>query len=202
MNAYPLLCVPGIDDTSARFNKMRAALLKRGVDRVAVLDIIPSDGSIAFEVMAGQVQAAAQTLQQTTPAAKIDIVAFSMGTLAVRYYLQRLGGRSLVRRFISIAGPHHGTLMAYLRQNIGCRQMRPGSAWLRDLSADKNAWGGVEVFSFWTPLDLMIVPAHSSILEQGQTRTFGVLLHPWMLSDKRVIEAVAQTLTAPDKLIP
>jgi triacylglycerol esterase/lipase EstA (alpha/beta hydrolase family) len=118
-----------------------------------------------------------------------------MGALAVRYFLQRQGGGSLVRRFISIAGPHHGTLTAFLRQNIGCRQMRPGSDLLRDLNSDMDPWGVVKVFSFWSPLDLTVIPATSSLLNQSLNRAFIVGLHPWMVSDKRVIAAVIQTLS-------
>ena len=97
-------------------------------------------------------------LLQQTGAAQVDIVAYSMGALAVRHFLQCLKGRSSVRRFISLAAPQHGTLTAYLRQNVGSRQMRPGSPFLRNLNAKDNQLGDVELYSFWTPLDLMVLP--------------------------------------------
>ena len=167
MCAYPILLVHGIDDSGARFSRMKAALVGRGLGPVRAMDIVPSDASISIEGMASQVRDAACALQRKTCAPRIDLVAFSMGALVARYFLQRQGGRSVVRRFISIAGPHHGTLIAYLRQNEGSRQMRPGSALLRGLNADVNPWGDVEVFSFWTPLDLMVIPATSSRLKGG-----------------------------------
>lgn len=197
MSAYPVLLVHGLDDTASLFRKMRAELQRRGLRPVHAMDILPSDGSISFEAMGLQVRAAAQALLQSSGAAKVDIVAYSMGALAVRQFLQRQGGRTCVRRFISLAGPHHGTLMAYLRWNIGCRQMRPGSAWLRDLNADADPWGEVQVFSFWTPLDGMVLPSSGSRLPHARLRTFWVWLHPWMVSDPRVIGAVAETLIAP-----
>jgi len=198
MSAYPVLLVHGLDDTAALFRKMRAELHKRGLRPVHAMDIVPPDGSISFEAMGLQVRTAAQALLQSSGAAKVDIVAYSMGALAARQFLQRQGGRSCVRRFISLAGPHHGTLMAYLRWNIGCRQMRPGSAWLRDLNADADLWGEVQAFSFWTPLDCMVLPATSSRLPRAQWRTFWVGLHPWIVSDPRVIDAVARALAAPE----
>ena len=197
MSMYPVLLVHGIDDTGTRFRQMRAALLTRGFSPVYAMDIIPSDASISIEAMGNQVLDAVRKLQQTTPAQKVDVVAFSMGALAVRYFLQRQGGRSMVRRFISIAGPHHGTLSAYLCQNVGCFQIRPGSDLLHDLNADMDPWGDVKVSSFWSPLDLMVIPATSSLLVRAHNRAFIVILHPWMVSDKRVIEAVAQTLAMP-----
>ncbi|MCJ7531422.1 MAG: hypothetical protein MUO64_10380 [Anaerolineales bacterium] len=197
MSVYPVLLVHGIDDTNTRCRQMRAALLARGFSPVYAMDIIPSDASVSIEAMGIQVLDAVRKLQQTTPAQKVDVVAYSMGALAVRYFLQRQGGRSMVRRFISIAGPHHGTLTAYLCQNVGCFQIRPGSDLLHDLNADIDPWGDVKVSSFWSPLDLMVIPATSSLLVRAHNRAFKVVLHPWMVSDKRVIEAVAQTLAMP-----
>jgi triacylglycerol lipase len=192
----PVLLVHGIGDTCARFNKMRTALQAHSFDFIEGLNLIPGDGSIPFSIMGEQVRSSVRMLLQKTNTPRLDIVAHSMGTLAVRYFLQKLEGRSLVRRFISLAGPHHGTLTAHLCQNIGCRQMRPESPLLRDLNTDANPWGGVEVHSFWTPLDLMILPPTSSILNGAHNRSFFVLLHPWMAADSKVIAAVAQTLAA------
>ena len=113
---------------------------------------------------------------------------------AARHYLHDLDGRSSVRRFVSVSGPHHGTLTAYLGWKIGTRQMRPGSRFLQDLNAGDGRWGDVEVSSFWTPFDLVVVPATSSVLEGANNQAFRVALHHQMLSDDRVLEAVIQAL--------
>ena len=194
MKKNPVLLVHGIDDTNARFRRMKAALLANGFPNVYAMDIVPPNASITVEAMGQQIDEAVRSLCQGAPDQKVDIVAFSMGALAVRYFLQRLGGRALVRRFISICGPHRGTLTAYFRPSIGVKQMRPGSALIRDLNTEMDPWGGVEVFSFWSPLDLMIIPATSALLSQAQNHAFTVPLHPWMVSDERVIKAVMQTL--------
>jgi triacylglycerol lipase len=196
MNPQPILLVHGIDDTGVRFKPLQAALLARGLGPVVAMNLIPADASISMQAMAEQVRAAAAALQQETQASKIDLVAFSMGALVARYFLQRLDGRAMVRRFISISGPHQGTLTAYFRRNAGGAQMRPRSGLLQDLSADGNPWEDVEVFSFWSVLDLTILPSVSSRLPRAQNRAFAVMLHPWMLSDQKVIQAVVQTLAA------
>jgi triacylglycerol lipase len=197
MTTYPILLVHGILDTGRRFSKMQAALSAHGFDPLHAMNIIPPDASISMEAMAGQVQAEVRALQQSTGAAKVDIVAFSMGTLVVRYFLQKMGGRADIRHFVSISGPHHGTWTAYLGWNVGSRQMRPGSAFLQKLNSESDPWGDVKVFSFWTPHDRTIIPPSSSILPDAQNRSFNVLIHHWMLSDKQVIEAVVEALEAP-----
>ncbi|MFP2932269.1 lipase, partial [Pyxidicoccus sp. 3LG] len=97
----------------------------------------------------------------------------------------------------SISGPHAGSQLAWLGRGTGVRQMRPGSRLLRQLQEGRRPWGETEVHSFWTPLDLMILPASSSRLPGACERTFPVLLHPWMLTDRRVLDAVVEVLGSP-----
>jgi hypothetical protein len=72
--------------------------------------------------------------------------------------------------------------------------MRVGSAFIRELARDEGEWGGTAVYSFWTPLDLMIVPATSSRLKGAREKTFRVMIHPLMLFDEAVHTAVADAL--------
>jgi len=195
---FPILLVHGIDDTGARFAKMQTALRAQGFESVHAMNIIPPDASISFATMGEQIRDSVAELLQQTGASKVDIVAYSMGALAVRHFLQRLEGRLSVRRFISLAAPHHGTLTAYLRQNAGTREMRPGSSFLHNLNDRDNPLGDVKLYSFWTPMDLMVLPRSSCRLEDAHNRAFRVLFHPWMTSDQRVIDAVAQTLAGVD----
>jgi assimilatory nitrate reductase catalytic subunit len=100
-----------------------------------------------------------------------------------------------VRRFISISTPHDGTWTAFLLGNSGARQMRPGSSFLRDLNHDASMLDRLHVTSIWTPLDLTIVPARSSMLPIGRAIRVHVAAHAWMVTDRRVIRLVLQALS-------
>src|SRR5262249_55564190 len=101
-------------------------------------------------------------------------------------------------RFVSISGPHAGTANAYALPLAGVREMRPGSDLLTDLARDADPWGEVEVHCFWTPFDLMVVPAQSAILPGARSvQRFPVAIHRWMLTDARVISAVRDVLRGP-----
>lgn len=189
----PVLCVHGIDDRGAAWDALRAHLTAAGWRDVEAIDLHPNHGEAPLEELAAQVAKAADALRARTGSERIDLVAFSMGTLVSRIYLQRLGGRAHVRKFVSLSGPHHGTWMAYFRDNAGARQMRPGSELLNEL-ARTDRWDGVEVFSIWTPLDLMILPADSARLPGATARIYPVAAHPLMLLDGRVLEAVEAAL--------
>jgi triacylglycerol lipase len=197
MTATPILLVHGIWDSAARIEPLCAGLAARGLGHARAIDLTPNDGRASIEQLAAQVDAAVEALRAETGASQLDLVGFSMGALVSRWYIQRGPGRARVRRFVSISGPHQGTLNAYCLPFAGVRQMRPGSALLRSLAADPDPWGSVEVHVLYTPLDLMIVPARSSELPGARTtRSFPVALHRWMLFDRRVLDAVAGILAS------
>ncbi len=191
----PVLLVHGIDDDARKLAPLAAWLSQAGFRDVQSVELKPNNGDAPISVLATQVAEAAASLRARTGSARLDVVGFSMGALVTRYYLQRLEGRSHVRRFVSISGPHAGTLMGWLRANPGARDMRPGSELLRGLASEAAPFGDVQVFSLWTPLDLMIVPASSSRLEGARERTVPVILHPLMVQDGRVLRAVEEALS-------
>ena len=189
-----ILLVHGIDDAQRRMQPLKERLQEAGYENVHAMHITPNDGSISMEEMGQQVLQEALYLRRASGAAKIDVVGYSMGAIAARYFIQRLGGAEMVRRFVSLAAPHHGTLLAWLRGGQGVRQMRYRSPFLEELNADSSSCGEVEVYSFWTPLDLSVIPATSARLDGAHNQRFLVLCHPWMTRDKRVAEAVIKVL--------
>jgi triacylglycerol lipase len=195
----PVLLVHGIDDTGAVFYRMGTYLKQRGWS-VYALDLVPNNGAIGLDELAKQV--GDYVNREFPPEQPLDLVAFSMGGIVSRYYIQRLAGIKRVQRFITISSPHQGTVIAYGSQRPGCVQMRPNSAFLQDLNSDVAMLQNINFTSIWTPYDLMIVPAKSSQMPVGKEMIFPVALHPWMLSDSRCLAAVAETLSEPIKSYP
>ena len=74
--------------------------------------------------------------------------------------------------------------------------MRAGSAFLRDLARDADRLSAMEVCtSFWTPLDLTIIPAWSSVVKFGRVRRLWCVAHPLMVCQRSCLQAVEQELT-------
>ncbi|MGF1523130.1 MAG: esterase/lipase family protein [Leptolyngbyaceae cyanobacterium] len=190
----PILLIHGIDDTVRVFDRMVAYLRDRNWTDIHAINLVPNNGDVGLDQLAEQVKTYVDT--RMSHAAKIDLLGFSMGGIVSRYYIQRLGGLQRVQRFLTLSSPHNGTLTAYVRWNSGVRHMRPDSPFLKDLNQSVHQLEQVDFTSLWTPYDLMIVPANSSQLPVGRTRTLPVLLHPFMLTDPRSLAAVAEALQA------
>jgi len=187
----PVVLVHGIDDSDAAFDRMGAHLRERGWE-VFAPSLAPSCGRVGLDSLAGQLR---DYIAENVPAGRpFDLVGFSMGGIISRYYLQRLGGRKQVNRFITLSSPHFGTVMAYFRPNPGTLQMRPGSKLLKDLNGSLEELESLDPVSIWSPLDLVIVPQRSSHLPIGKNIRIPVLAHQFVLRDRRCIETVAAAL--------
>lgn len=187
----PVLLIHGLGDTSHLFRRMAAALESAGFETHA-LDLTPNNGQDGIERLALQIED--YVSRHFPPEQIFDLIGFSMGGIVARFYVQRLGGISRVRRFITISSPHNGTWTARLLNHPGICQMRQNSEFLRDLNSDCDMLARTGFVSIWTRFDLMIVPARSSILPVGRSIHIGALLHPWMVTDARVFRAVREIL--------
>ena len=169
-------------------------LARDGRESLAIT-LKPGDGSVSLEALSLQLRDYVRN--HFSPDERFDLVGFSMGGLVCRYYVQLLGGRSRVDRLITISSPNHGTLLAFLTSRIGCKEMRPGSALLQKLNHDCSALRDLNVTSFWTPLDLIILPAKSSRLPCGTNREIPVFAHPLMILQRKPLDEVAKALSQP-----
>jgi triacylglycerol lipase len=133
------------------------------------------------------------------PGESFALVGFSMGCLVARVYLQNLRGHSRVesprpQAFFAIAGPHRGSLTAYLYPGRGTREMRPGSRFLRELELGDSEVSGLQRFSYWTPFDLMVVPASSARWPGATEVKVRAPWHTRLLSCRAVAEDIDRRL--------
>lgn len=133
----------------------------------------------------------AQIDRRFGPTEPFVIVGFSLGGVVTRDYVQTLAARRRVRGAFLISAPNHGSFWACLSPGGGVRDLAIGSPFLRRLNADDRAWKNIPVSSYWTPYDLMIVPAHSSLWTVGETTRVACPLHPLMVSNSVVMADIA-----------
>jgi triacylglycerol lipase len=186
-----VVLVHGFIETGSSFRMMKRSLEKRGFV-CFVPKLRPSDGRGGLEHLAEGLK---RDIDATYgPSQPISIVAFSMGGLVSRHYLQHLGGAARCRKLVTISSPHHGTHAAWLYPTKGAEQMRPGSEFLKTLASTESKLGNMAVVSYRTPLDLIILPASSSIWNRATNVPHPAILHPLMLTSSTVIRDVSRRL--------
>ena len=185
-----IVFVHGIFNTGRVF-----ALMVRDARKKQMIAHAPSfyraDGRAPLAEVAKQLQEVIET--HVPEGEKCLLVGFSMGGIVARYYLQALGGRERVERFIAIGSPHKGTIMAYFlprRFFPGCADMRPGSAFLQSLTATEHLLHDLPRQALFTPIDTMIVPATNARWKGVETHSVGLHFHPFMPYSRRVRRAM------------
>ncbi len=186
-----VLLVHGIYNSGRYMGNMQRLLESRGW-RVYAVSLRPNDASVSFEAMARQLDA---FVTANIPSGeRFDLVGFSMGGLVCRYYIQKMGGFSRVRRLVTLSTPNHGTFWAWFSGRPGIKEMRPGSRMLRDLNGDVSKLAPLAYTSIYTPLDLTIIPPGSSRMPGARNVASWVPLHALMVWMPGPLNAVAQAL--------
>jgi triacylglycerol esterase/lipase EstA (alpha/beta hydrolase family) len=191
----PVLLVHGMFGSGKDLGELQHYLETRGFSPIVAMDLSANDGTVGVADLSAEVATAVEQLRKNSGRPRIDIVGYSMGAMVSRYYIQRRGGKDTIRRFVSIAGPHHGVVAGLLTNRPGGRDMRPESALVQDLESDQDPFGAIDVFDFWFPLDPIIVPSFSAILRGARLSCpFLVKSHHDMIHDERTQAAVAEVL--------
>jgi triacylglycerol lipase len=188
-----VVLVDGFMEAGTAFKMLRKRLEKRGME-VYVPRLLHNDGRGGLENIALHLKQDIDAKFGTKQ--PISMVAFSMGGLVSRQYLQNLGGAARCEKLITISSPHHGTKAAWLYPTLGAEEMRPGSPFLAELRRTEDRLGKMPVTSYRTPMDLVILPPTSSVWDRAENLEFPVILHPFMLNSNAVLTDVERRLVA------
>lgn len=188
----PVLLVPGWADTGADVAVLGVRLRAAGWPADHVLAVTFARPAGSNREHAREVAVAVDSLLARTGAAKVDVIAHSMGGLSTRAYLREEPGK--VRRVVFLATPHRGTWAAYFAFGEGRGEMLPGSDFLRDLNADPPVPPGVEAFTVRTLLDTHVLPGGSATLPGVPDWTVCCDTHWSLKHDPAVFEVVRNFL--------
>ncbi len=186
----PVLLVHGYGCNSGYWAHLEPLLDREGISHASI-DLEPVAGNI--DDYAPSIEARVQELCAATGAARIAIVAHSMGGLAARAWMRSYGSAK-VARLITLGTPHHGTMLANLGLGANAAQMRRDSAWLRDLAAAETPADRARIVSIYTYHDNIIAPQDSSELAGARNVAFGGVGHVALGSNPRVLAEVLRVL--------
>jgi triacylglycerol lipase len=186
----PVLLVPGWSEDGESLEALRQRFVDAGwkPEHVAIVDFRDPVGSNREH--AREVALAAAALRESSKASAIDIVAHSMGGLAVRYHLRHRPVGDDVRRVVFLATPHFGTYSSLVAWGEGAREMMPGSDFLMTLMQGRPVPHGVDALTIRTPLDLHILPPESAMIPGVPDMLLCCPTHLGLLNDGEVFARI------------
>ena len=188
----PVLLVPGWFDTGADLARLSMRLQDAGWPTEGVRAVTFAHRTGSNRDHAVELAAAVDSLRARTGAARVDVVAHSMGGLATRLYLRDHPGA--VRRVVFLGTPHRGTWTAYFAFGESRGEMLPGSGFLQELNAGPAVPPGVEAMTVRTLLDTHVLPGESATLPGVPSLTVCCNTHWGLKRDREIFEAVRSFL--------
>ncbi|MBK8455895.1 MAG: alpha/beta fold hydrolase [Phyllobacteriaceae bacterium] len=144
-----------------------------------------------IDILAAELDRRIEALCAETGATKVQLVTHSMGGLVARAYGRRKGW-SRVDRFVALAAPHRGTVIAWFGLGVNARQMRPGSDWLDALNREPPP--PVPTTVIWSAGDEVIAPQDSSQLAGARDIVVSATGHVAMAFSAAFADLVAAEL--------
>jgi len=178
------------------------------LDMMALKERLVRDGwpaesvfALEFEDPVGSSEDHATELEQMlwaalarTGAGEVDIVAHSMGGLAVWSLLEKRGGSLPINRAVFLATPFQGTVTAYLAWGPGGPEMIPGSEFLQNLQSHGWPRRWVNALAIRTPLDFTVVPGEGATMLGVPDRVICCPTHQGLLDHEDTFAAVRNFL--------
>lgn len=192
----PVVLVHGRNADSGVWGSLRAALTQQGYPEGLLFGWNYDTSQSTNEVLSGEFSQYIQGVLRDTGAAQVDIIAHSLGSLPTRWFIKFDGGAQVVRNWISLAGPNHGTSLGYLCAlwDQGCRDMTPGSWVVSHLNQDTETPGPTKYTTIWSSGDEQISPPTSTLLSGATNIEVSSMKHNDLLSSEEVFGHVINTL--------
>lgn len=196
----PVILVHGRNAPPSVWGSMMSALIGQGYPASHLFAWDYDSSASSNETLSPQLAAYVQQVLLQTGAGQVDIVAHSLGGLPTRWYITFGGGHAYVRQWISLAGPNHGTDLAWACAlwDQGCRDMTPPSYVLTHLNGGNPEVGPpVHFWTIWSSCDEQILPPTSTILSGADEnyKTAACLKHNDQLNSVEVANKVITILT-------
>lgn len=183
------LIIDGIWGSHKRWERLRSRIAKEvGPCKIWRYD---NSGRASIESLGSALSSELKRLS-----APVNLVGYSMGGLVIREALRQMP-RLNVRRVALLNSPNYGSAAAFLLPLSACREMRPGSTFLKQLNA--APWE-IPTLATWCPYDLMVFPGSSGRWEKASVVLRSSMpIHLWPVVSVEIHRSVTAFLASNDE---
>jgi pimeloyl-ACP methyl ester carboxylesterase len=182
------LIIDGIWGSHQRWERLRSRIAKE----VGPCTIWRYDNSGRVSIEALGRALSSELTQLNGP---VNLIGYSMGGLIIREAI-RQNSELRVEKVALLNSPNHGSAVAFLVPLSACREMRPGSAFLRQLNA--APWKYPTLVT-WCPYDLMVFPGSSGRWEKASVLLRSdVPMHLWPVFSVEIHRSITAFLSSKD----
>jgi pimeloyl-ACP methyl ester carboxylesterase len=178
--------VHGLFATAGVLRPMREAIERDTGAHTASFTYRPGPG------VASVAESVAELVDRLPADVHVHLIGHSMGGLAVRWYVQELGGDPRIVQTVSLASPFNGTRRAWLMPSAAGRDIAPGSDVLRRLSERGEC--GVPHLSVVAEADTLVTEDAS--LHHGERIVIAACGHNGLIYHGEVLRLVVERLLA------
>jgi triacylglycerol lipase len=169
----PILFVHGFGSNKSQYGPIIRYLRKKGFNNFYEFEYKNKFGQVHIKELANELS---KFIDKNINETSINIVGFSQGGIIALAYLKYFKNRNIEKLF-TLCSPYEGSLLAYLASFPGFIDLRPNSILLCDIKKfaqeDKT-----NIFSVYTPFDLMVFPGWNAKPKYGKTKMVLAPLHP------------------------
>lgn len=186
-----LLLIAGFMCNRAAWRPLLDSGMLQGFN-VATVNLEPIFGDI--DAYADVVHRAMEKLRVDSGAARVVLVGHSMGGLAARVCLRKHGDAH-VARVVTLASPHHGTVLGHVAHSRNARQMASGSRFVDRLRHDDHGrWARFTTVA--TRDDNLVIPRSSPLLPGSKQIVLDGVGHLALIEDPRCWQLVVDEARA------
>jgi triacylglycerol lipase len=190
-NPTQTLIIDGIWGSHRRWERLRSRIDKEvGPCTIWQYD---NSGRVSLEALGKALSAELRQLDSP-----VNLIGYSMGGLVIREALRQSPGAK-VEKVALLNSPHRGSAAAFFVPLSACREMRPGSAFLRQL--DAAPWTYPTLVT-WCPYDLMVFPGSSGRWDKANVLLRSdVPIHLWPVFSVQIHRSIIAFLSSRDETL-
>jgi triacylglycerol lipase len=169
----PIILIHGFGASTKQYISIVKYLKEKGIGNIYEFDYPNKFGFLSLKANAKDL---AEFIEQNIKEKNINLIGISQGGIIALAYLKFYKNRE-VKKLFTLCTPHKGSVLAKKVKLPGIIELRPDSQLLKELE-DFAKESKIEIYSVYTPFDLMVFPGWNAKTDCGKNKMVLAPLHP------------------------